>query len=1380
MVRILVAKTNPRYPSLKMADRYLLQRMHAWYHHLFRVAMTKAAVKNMLRLMEAEPAGSPELDQYAHFVVQQDEIVLEDRSLDGARPTRGSESGGRDAASNGAETTREVDYADPSTCASTTGLPTPPLVRYGAHGDDTGQYPIEAGTSHVNMLSTVVSDGRQVNLHNGSGSVPRVDHDGGDVGLDVADGGKRDRSSHSHGDTGATAHPLPGSDWRRRTSESTPVERAAGLDAIELNVAGRDVAGVNKDSAREVFSEESGVMASPIATGASVVPVVGNDSMRLGQEMTISKPLVDMPPRENCAQAGERDHRGSDIAQARINECAATLHPGPGQTDVQPPLENFSVDPTHRPAATMVTIGVVAIGHKGDEETDVKGVRPASGGICRQREEHTPDNMDAPAASGVSSEVLSNVHLAAITTTAESTLAAADSSAMKPCETRLSQPPPLPPATATTVPIAAMIDPGTGPNTLAAPENLSIESRAQVSRRAQEMSATDPRDPAAGSRASTDGGISHPPAAAAGDATDVAAVRESPSAIVAVRKSSTSEEDRLENQCPVLCNNNIESATEATLLEPSAHLSIRERLLRRGRASADNSGIPATTSDSDPDRTNDCEKDDSDRLEDDGQDTSVHATATEEKGEEKPVDQSAKYVAGQGNEGGDTVDSVAADDDDQLSSNNDIDISHCQQSAGNINEEADSAVCQPAEEAIARPEAVDSTTTGPDGDDGKTGKAGSRTVAPEASQDLRSLDVQSHRTGDGEGVPNICADGAAEDPPSSVAVREQTSSKREEAGLDQTNKPDVVGNPLYDVRLYDPTRLEGGISGVPVVGIEGAFPVKTTVEDTGARAGSDSATEKGDGGDGENEVGEGSVAEKESASPQPDLVRARDGDGGRRDDSHDDGSPADSVANSSRESRAKMNAPRSGEGETTGDDAKVGVIIEAAGGGGEVLSADAKSVRDEKAAELVDIEPEWIEGYDPSHDCYYYHHVATGESSWFKPDAPYEPYVHSDEDEDDGVEEDVAVLEGNEEEREGARKEREGRNGAKPSSRRTSKGDPGHRSPDRGDESKKGKYASTGKKQKRQNGHDSKSRRGSEDHHERRKGGRSTNGTSSGKKRSSSPTAGASRTRSSPGIVHEPYASENSRSNSESRSVSRSSDDLDSRRFGKTGGRSGNVKTTDNRREADRERRSSRSNKSAARNEESKASDTRRGGGERDGDGDLDTGRRRRRRKTGSGVQKKSALDRLNDLTDENVRTSDSSSASDFDVRVGRDTRRDGKHRRDAEDKRRHDYSEALPGSGSPSRHHRRSRSPGSGGVAVRGHGTTLRDEGAEPSSSRRRSDFFSSSSRRYSSPSGGRRRDQDRRASFSAGNNVVGGSSSRREKERSSRRGSRSGDRDN
>lgn len=46
-------------------------------------------------------------------------------------------------------------------------------------------------------------------------------------------------------------------------------------------------------------------------------------------------------------------------------------------------------------------------------------------------------------------------------------------------------------------------------------------------------------------------------------------------------------------------------------------------------------------------------------------------------------------------------------------------------------------------------------------------------------------------------------------------------------------------------------------------------------------------------------------------------------------------------------------------------------------------------------------EPDWIEGYDPGHDCYYYHHVPTGESRWYKPDEPYEPYVHSDEDQED-------------------------------------------------------------------------------------------------------------------------------------------------------------------------------------------------------------------------------------------------------------------------------------------------------------------------------------------------------------------------------------------
>ena len=55
--------------------------------------------------------------------------------------------------------------------------------------------------------------------------------------------------------------------------------------------------------------------------------------------------------------------------------------------------------------------------------------------------------------------------------------------------------------------------------------------------------------------------------------------------------------------------------------------------------------------------------------------------------------------------------------------------------------------------------------------------------------------------------------------------------------------------------------------------------------------------------------------------------------------------------------------------------------------------------RTEKVAEDT-TELAWIEGYDPGHDCYYYHHVPTGESRWHRPDEPYEPYVHSDEEED--------------------------------------------------------------------------------------------------------------------------------------------------------------------------------------------------------------------------------------------------------------------------------------------------------------------------------------------------------------------------------------------
>lgn len=72
------------------------------------------------------------------------------------------------------------------------------------------------------------------------------------------------------------------------------------------------------------------------------------------------------------------------------------------------------------------------------------------------------------------------------------------------------------------------------------------------------------------------------------------------------------------------------------------------------------------------------------------------------------------------------------------------------------------------------------------------------------------------------------------------------------------------------------------------------------------------------------------------------------------------------------------------------------------------VQGEIQDVSDDVGDEQGETEPAWIEGYDASHDCYYYHHVATGESSWYRPDAPYEAYVHSDE--EDAV---VPIAEGN-------------------------------------------------------------------------------------------------------------------------------------------------------------------------------------------------------------------------------------------------------------------------------------------------------------------------------------------------------------------------------
>lgn len=84
------------------------------------------------------------------------------------------------------------------------------------------------------------------------------------------------------------------------------------------------------------------------------------------------------------------------------------------------------------------------------------------------------------------------------------------------------------------------------------------------------------------------------------------------------------------------------------------------------------------------------------------------------------------------------------------------------------------------------------------------------------------------------------------------------------------------------------------------------------------------------------------------------------------------------------------------------------------GDGGDINRVDSRESKDksrgistaqspENTGKDAEAEPAWIEGYDPAHDCYFYHHVATGESSWYKPEEPYEPYVHSDEEDDDQI-----------------------------------------------------------------------------------------------------------------------------------------------------------------------------------------------------------------------------------------------------------------------------------------------------------------------------------------------------------------------------------------
>lgn len=110
--------------------------------------------------------------------------------------------------------------------------------------------------------------------------------------------------------------------------------------------------------------------------------------------------------------------------------------------------------------------------------------------------------------------------------------------------------------------------------------------------------------------------------------------------------------------------------------------------------------------------------------------------------------------------------------------------------------------------------------------------------------------------------------------------------------------------------------------------------------------------------------------------------------------------------------QAKPGSGRSDEAATTTCGETEEKVKEEANAGGDASTKTSNGceregkldgAENETAPAAPTTEMAWIEGYDPGHDCYYYHHVPTGESRWYKPDEPYEPYVHSDEEDGDGA-----------------------------------------------------------------------------------------------------------------------------------------------------------------------------------------------------------------------------------------------------------------------------------------------------------------------------------------------------------------------------------------
>lgn len=1153
----------------------ILLWLDACPNDLVRVAITKAAVKNMLRLMEAEPAGSPELDQYAEFVLQQDEIMIGDRT-----PKQSAMIDPRDGDvwSNVRPRDKTRDSIDASTYACTSVLDT----------------------------SVVISGVRQPN----GNSTRSVAH-GGEDGVEPehpVDGVGVNRSS---GAVGAIA--VPGSDMRLSSisSESRPAQGALGLDFTNSDSVGETMRVDGEECPGENVAGKSATTVS-VAVG-STNRVVDDNSMLLEPAGAITIQAVELPGGEKGAQA-EKDWQGEiGTAQGKIDE-SDVIRAGCGLDIGEASLGSRSAsgDPKQQSTVTGVA-AAVAMECTDNGEAGADLGNPAIA-LSPSGEERGPHNESAPTVPGLSSGAVGRVVVATLTP---------DDSAELPPK-MLSQIPPLE-TEAALVTLAAGANSAKAPNTLVAVENLSNEDR-KSSQRAGEMSANVSPNPVTGLGTCKKRSIEDPPLVTAGIC--VATIGGVPSASAIRDAPITSKASSFANQLPACTN--AENSTAATTIASalgSSHLSARERLLRRVRTSMDGSVSPST-SDSDAHEVDDREEIETDRLNDNPDASALGA----DEDEEKVHQQSREHVADQPNERRDAID--ATSDHDRISSNNEVALSPCQY----MQDIGISLV------------AADSTGAG----DGET-RDGLPLITPSGpSHDVRPLNNASENAGEGGGTPSIKDADVADCPPSAV-TQEQRAVERERH-LGRMRKDDIESS--SDEKLDDGPRDLDGTSS-PAVGPEHASSIDTPVEDEGVGSGTEGLGEGSD-----NRIDEGTTVENEVALPKPDLVHVEDGNGGRH-----DRDPVASLRDLPVEAKVGSDGTRSVDGEQARDEGKVGKAVDTEG---EVL-VDANV---EQAVHTADTEPEWIEGYDPSHDCYYYHHVATGESSWYKPDAPYEPYVHSDEDDDvvDSEEEEPVEEIG------GDRKELE--------TRLSTKGGGDHRS-----SQDEGTSGIVDVKDRAQSKDLVTTLHRAEYRHEQRK--MSATAPRAGRRKRPSSSTADSRRRSSRGSEDT-----SSRSGSESCSTSRSYDGSRVRKIGRS-------EKKDTRRRDD-VRSSGESTGRAGKTTKTRGGDV-------------------HRRQSA----KKSALDRLNNLTDENITASDATT-SDIERRAG--GRRDRRHC-DADGKRGSTARRSSDG-------HRAGHgsSPGRARSGAR-HGET------EGSSLRRRANIGGSSSRKYLSLAV--HRDHERGASF-------------------------------